>query len=144
MADSQVTLVGNVTRAPELKYTAGGRGVSSFGIAVNRRWMNKTTGDWDEQVSFFNVTAWGELGENIAASLEKGNRAIVIGRLEQRKYTDREGNEKSVVECVADSIGPDLRWATCEIHRAERTQSNDQAPPRANQSAPAITDEEPF
>jgi single-strand DNA-binding protein len=120
MADSSTQLVGNITRLPELKYTQSGRAVASFGMACNRRWKNKTTGDWDEQVSFFNVTCWGELGENAAASLDKGTRVIVLGRLEQRKYTDKEGNERSVTEVVADSIGPDLRWATVEVNRIAR------------------------
>ena len=82
MADNTVTLVGNLTRDPELRYTTGGRGVASFGIAVNRRYQ--VNGEWQEQTSFFNVVAWGTLGENAAASLTKGTRVIVTGRLEQR------------------------------------------------------------
>jgi single-strand DNA-binding protein len=124
---SPVTIVGNLTRDPDLRFTASGRGVTSFGVAVNRRWMNKTTNDWEEQVSFFNVTAWAELGENVAASLTKGNRVIVTGRLEQRSYTTKEGDERSTVEIVADSIGPDLRWATCTVERTERTTAPQQA-----------------
>lgn len=139
MSDSQVTIVGNLTRDPDLRYTAGGRGVTSFGVAVNRRWMNKQTNEWDEQVSFFNVTAWAELGENVAASLSKGNRIIVTGRLEQRTYTDREGVEKSSTEIVADSVGPDLRWATCEVARTERTKPSNQA-----QNSAPMPVEEPF
>jgi single-strand DNA-binding protein len=139
MSDSQVTIVGNLTRDPDLRYTAGGRGVTSFGVAVNRRWMNKQTNEWDEQVSFFNVTAWAELGENIAASLSKGNRIIVTGRLEQRTYTDREGNEKSSTEIVADSVGADLRFATCEVTRTERTK-----PMNQGQNAAPMPVEEPF
>jgi single-strand DNA-binding protein len=139
MSDSQVTIVGNLTRDPDLRYTAGGRGVTSFGVAVNRRWMNKQTNEWDEQVSFFNVTAWAELGENIAASLSKGNRIIVTGRLEQRTYTDREGNEKSTTEIVADSVGADLRFATCEVTRTERTK-----PMNQGQNAAPMPVEEPF
>lgn len=139
MSDSQVTIVGTLTRDPDLRYTAGGRGVTSFGVAVNRRWMNKQTNEWDEQVSFFNVTAWAELGENIAASLSKGNRIIVTGRLEQRTYTDREGNEKSTTEIVADSVGADLRFATCEVTRTERTK-----PMNQGQNAAPMPVEEPF
>jgi len=140
MSDSQVTLIGNLTREPELRYTAGGRGVASFGIACNRRWMDKASNEWKEEVSFFNVTAWAELGENCAASLQKGNRLIVTGRLAQRNYTDREGNEKSVTEVVADSVGPDLRWATCEVTRTERTS----APQQAKKANPSYSEEEPF
>ena len=74
-SENSVTLVGNATRDPELRYTTGGRGVASFGLAVNRRYQQN--GEWQEQTSFFNVTAWGELGENAAASLTKGSRIIV-------------------------------------------------------------------
>ena len=84
MADSTVTIVGNLTRDPELRFTAGGKGVASFGVAVNRRYQ--VNGEWQEKVSFFNVTAWDQLGENAAASLTKGARIIVTGRLEQREY----------------------------------------------------------
>ena len=84
MADNTVTIVGNLTRDPELRYTGSGAGMAPFGVAVNRRWQNRQSGEWEEQVSFFNVTAWGDLGENCAASLTKGSRAIVNGRLEQR------------------------------------------------------------
>lgn len=120
MADSTVTLVGNMTRDAELRYTTGGRAIASFGIAVNRRWQNKTTNEWEEQVSFFNVTAWANLGENVVASLVKGSRVIVTGRLEQRSWDTPEGEKRSVVEIVADEIGPSLRWATCEVTRTER------------------------
>jgi single-strand DNA-binding protein len=68
MADSTVTIVGNITRDPELRYTGSGRSVTTFGVAVNRRWQNRQSGEWEEQVSFFNISAWGDLGENAAAS----------------------------------------------------------------------------
>ncbi|HEY8093513.1 MAG TPA: single-stranded DNA-binding protein, partial [Acidimicrobiales bacterium] len=70
--------------------------------------------------SFFNVTAWGQLGENAAASLNKGSRAIVTGRLEQRSYETQDGEKRSVVEVVADEIGPSLRWATAQVDRNDR------------------------
>ena len=76
--DNTVTLTGNLTKDPELRYTTGGRGVASFGLAVNRRYQ--VNGEWQEQVSFFNVVAWADLGENAAASLHKGNRVMVTGR----------------------------------------------------------------
>ena len=116
---NSVTLIGNLTRDPELRYTTGGRAVASFGLAVNRRYM--TNGEWQEQVSFFNVTAWGDLGENIAATLNKGNRAIVFGRLEQREFETREGDKRSIVEVVAEEVGPGLRWAQAQIERTERS-----------------------
>jgi single-strand DNA-binding protein len=118
MADSTVTLVGNLTRDPELRFTTGGRGQASFGLAVSRRYQ--VNNEWQEQTSFFNVVAWGTLGENAAASLTKGNRIIVTGRLEQRSYETKEGEKRSVVEIIADEIGPSLRWARAEIERIAR------------------------
>lgn len=119
MADSTVTLIGNLTRDPELRYTTGGRGVASFGLACNRRYQ--VNGEWQEQVSFFNVVAWGTLGENLAASLTKGTRVIVTGRLEQRSWETQDGEKRSVVEVVADEVGPGLRWAQVQVERNERS-----------------------
>ena len=118
MADSTVTIVGNITREPELRFTTGGKGVATFGVAVNRRYQQN--GEWQEKVSFFNVTAWDSLGENAAASLTKGNSVIVTGRLEPREYEKKEGEKRSIVEIVADEIGPSLRWARAEIERIAR------------------------
>ena len=80
--DNTVTLVGNLTRDPELRFTHGGQAVATFGLAVNRRYQQND--EWQEKMSFFNIVAWGQLGENAAASLTKGGRVIVTGRLEQR------------------------------------------------------------
>lgn len=118
MADNSVTLVGNVTKDPELRFTTGGRGVASFGLAVSRRYQ--VNNEWQEQTSFFNVVAWGTLGENAAASLNKGHRIVVTGRLEQRSYETKEGEKRSVVEINADEIGPSLRWARVEIEKIAR------------------------
>ena len=122
MADNTVTLVGNLTRDPEIRFTAGGKGVASFGLAVNRRYQQN--GEWQEKVSFFNVVAWDALGENAAASLSKGNRVIVSGRLEQRDYETKDGEKRSVVEVIADEIGPSLRWARAEVERIARDGGN--------------------
>ena len=118
MADSTVTLVGNLTRDPELRFTSGGRGQAQFGLAVSRRYQ--VNNEWQEQTSFFNIVAWGALGENAAASLGKGTRVIVTGRLEQRQYETKEGEKRSVVEIIADEIGPSLRWARAEVERIAR------------------------
>ncbi len=117
-SENSVTLVGNLTKEPELRYTTGGRGVASFGLAVNRRYQ--VNGEWQEQVSFFNIVAWGDLGEHAAASLNKGNRVIVTGRLEQRSYETREGEKRSVTEVIADELGPSLRWAQAQVERISR------------------------
>jgi single-strand DNA-binding protein len=116
--DNTVTLVGNLTKDPELRYTTGGRGVASFGLAVNRRWQQN--GEWQEQVSFFNVVAWGDLGENAAASLTKGSRCMVTGRLEQRSFDTREGEKRNITEVIADDLGPSLRWAQAQVERISR------------------------
>lgn len=118
MADSTVTLVGNLTHDPELRFTSGGRGTAQFGLAVSRRYQ--VNNEWQEQTSFFNIVAWGTLGENAAASLSKGTRVIVTGRLEQRQYETKEGEKRSVVEIIADEIGPSLRWARAEVERIAR------------------------
>ena len=120
MADNSVTLVGNVTRDPELRYTAAGAAKVAFGLAVNRRWQNKQTQEWEEQVSFFNVVAWREMAENVAESVAKGSRVVVTGRLEQRSWETENGEKRTVVEVNADDIGPSLRWATAQITRNER------------------------
>jgi single-strand DNA-binding protein len=126
MADNTVTLVGNVTRDPELRYTSGGRGVASFGLAVNRRYQ--VNGEWQEQTSFFNVVAWGTLGENAAASLNKGTRVVVYGRLEQRSWETQEGEKRSVVEVIADELGPSLRWAQAHVEKTARSSADSGGP----------------
>ena len=149
MADNTVTLVGNVTRDPELRYTSGGRGVASFGLAVNRRYQ--VNGEWQEQTSFFNVVAWGTLGENAAASLNKGTRVVVYGRLEQRSWETQEGEKRSVIEVVADELGPSLRWAQAQVEKTARTSSDTSGPASAPVGGgggrppdPVYGDEEPF
>ncbi|WP_394933994.1 single-stranded DNA-binding protein [uncultured Ilumatobacter sp.] len=148
--DNTVTLTGNLTKDPELRYTTGGRGVASFGLAVNRRYQ--VNGEWQEQVSFFNVVAWADLGENAAASLHKGNRIVVTGRLEQRSFETREGEKRNVTEVIADDLGPSLRWAQAQVERISRDSadgggfsgggSGGGAPKPA--SDPIYGDEEPF
>jgi single-strand DNA-binding protein len=120
-----VTIVGNLTRDPELRYTPSGQANASFGVAVNRRWQNRQTNEWEERVSFFNVVCWREMADNVAESLAKGARAVVTGRLEQRSWETDNGEKRSVVEVVADEIGPSLRWATAQITRNERRGGGD-------------------
>ena len=120
MADNTVTVVGNLTRDPELRFTQSGQARAVLGIAVNRRWQNRQTNEWEEQVSFFNVVCWREMAENVSETLTRGMRVIVNGRLEQRSWDTQEGEKRSVVEIVADEIGPSLRWASAEVNRNER------------------------
>jgi len=149
MPDNSVTLVGNITRDPELRFTPSGQAIATFGMAVNRRFQRN--GQWEEQTSFFNITAWGTLGENASNSLQKGARIIVNGRLEQRSWETQEGEKRSVVVVVADELGPSLRWATAEITKNDRREGGDSgggssSRPASNEPQPAYTggDEEPF
>ncbi len=141
-----VTLVGNLTRDPELRFTPSGAANVQFGLAVNRRWQNRQTNEWEEAVSFFNVIAWREMAENVSASLGKGQRVIVTGRLEQRSWETQDGEKRSVVEVVADEIGPSLRWATAEVTKTDRRSDDDGGGgggrPAPNEPPPY--DEEPF
>ena len=148
-----VTLVGNVTRDPELRFTPSGQARAGFGLAVSRRWQNRSTSEWEEQTSFFNVVCWREQAENVSESLTKGARVVVTGRLEQRSYETAEGEKRSVVEVVADEVGPSLRWATAQVVKNERRGGEGDGGrggfgggggrPVANE-APSYDDEEPF
>ena len=117
MSTNSVTLIGNLTRDPELRFTTGGRGVASFGLAVNRRYQQN--GEWQEQTSFFNVVCWGDLGENAATSITKGARAIVTGRLEQRSWETAEG----VYDSASATAVTVRRSASSRSSRRRRTSS---------------------
>jgi len=151
---NNVTLVGNITRDPELRFTPSGQANATFGLAVNRRWQNRQNNEWEEATSFFNVVCWREMAENVSESLQKGARVVVTGRLEQRSWETQDGEKRSVVEVVADEIGPSLRWATASITKNERKSGGDfggggggggGGRPAANEPTPAYeSDEEPF
>jgi single-strand DNA-binding protein len=143
-SENNVTLVGNLTRDPELRFTQSGRGVASFGLAVNRRYQ--MNGEWQEETSFFNVVAWGDLGENASASLNKGSRIVVTGRLQQREYETREGEKRTVVEVIADDLGPSLRWAQAEVNKISRDSADGGSGGGGGMRAPdpVYGDEEPF
>lgn len=142
--DSTVTVVGNLTRDPELRFTQGGRAVANFGVACNRRYQ--LNGEWQEETSFFNVVAWAQLAENLAASCTKGMRVLVSGRLQQRTYEGQGGETRSVVEIVADEVGPSLRFATAQVEKIHRSDDGAGAP-RAQHQQPDVAfgdAEEPF
>ncbi len=151
--DNTVTVTGNVTRDPELRFTPTGQAVCSFGIAVNRRWQNRQTQEWEEQVSFFDITAWSQLGQNVADSISRGTRVTVTGRLDQRAWENAEGEKRSKVEIVADDVAASVRWATVEVVKNERSDGPGSGGRSFGGSAPASTpapapaynpDEEPF
>ena len=118
MYDSSSILTGNITRDPEHRLTTSGRDITSFGLAVNRRYQ--VNGDWQEQTSFFDVVAWGELGKQAAQSLHKGDRVIVTGRMEQRTWDAEDGTKRSKVEMVAADIGASVRFASVTVSRVPR------------------------
>ncbi|TAN28845.1 MAG: single-stranded DNA-binding protein [Actinomycetota bacterium] len=146
-----ITIVGNVTRDPELRFTSSGQATATFGIAVNRRWQNRQSQQWEEATSFFDVVCWREMAENASESLSKGTRVIVTGRLEQRNWETQEGEKRSKIEVIADEIGPSLRWATAQIVRNERKgfgMDTGEVPVAGPTSGPAPSaytyEEEPF
>lgn len=117
-AGNTIILTGNITRDPELRWTRGGSAVASFGLAVNRRWQQD--GEWQEETDFFNVTAWRDLAENLAESVQKGDRVVIEGRMKFSEYEDRDGNARSGLEVIADDVGASMRWATVEVTKNER------------------------
>ncbi len=135
-----VTITGNLTREPEIRYTREGQATAQLGVAVNRRWQDRTTQEWQESTSFFDVICWRDLAENVALSLTKGMRVVVTGRLEQRSWETDEGEHRSKVELTADEIGPSLRFATADVHRVERRW---QLRPRPSRSRPSEPDQGP-
>ena len=115
---NNITIVGNVTRDPELRYLTSGTALAQLGVAVNRRYQQN--GEWQEDTSFFDVVCWRELADNVSESISKGDRIIVTGRLEQRSWETQDGDKRSKVEIVADEVGPSLRWATARIEKIRR------------------------
>jgi single-strand DNA-binding protein len=151
MADNTITIIGNITRDPELRFTPTGQATTNFGVAVNRRWQNRQTQEWEEQVSFFDVVCWQSLADNVADSLTKGSRVIVTGRLDQRSWETQDGEKRSKVEIVADEVGPSLRWASAKVEKNQRKSPGEGGTDHAGtrpvpNEAPAgySDDEEPF
>lgn len=118
--ENHVTIIGNVTRDPEARFTRGGKSMLTFGIANNRRWRNQATNEWEEEASFYDVTAWGDLGENVGGTITRGMRVTITGRLQQRSWEAEDGSKRSKVEIVADDVAVSLRWCTATIEKADR------------------------
>lgn len=111
-----VTIVGNVGADPEIRFTPGGKAVASFNLVNTPR--EKDGNEWkDGEPTWFRVTAWEGFGENVAESVRKGQRVIVVGRLKTSAWTDKEGGKRTSLEIQADAIGPDLRWSTAAVTR---------------------------
>lgn len=143
MSDTTVTLVGNMTRDIELRFTPSGQAVGEFGVAVNKR-VKGADGQWEDgDPEFYDVTAWGTLAENAVDTLAKGSRVLVVGRLQFDTWENDAGEKRTKVKVVADHLGPDLRWATATVTRNEKGASKPAATP-ARRAPTADPDEAPF
>ncbi len=135
MADTHVTLTGNLTDDPELRFTPTGAAVANFRLAVTPRVKDGDT--WkDGDTSFFRVNAWRDLAENLTESLSKGARVIVVGQLKARSWETPEGEKRTVVEVTAEEVAPSLKWATATPERTSRA--------KAGKGTGEFNDEPPF
>ena len=119
--DTVITVVGNLTADPELRFTPAGAAVANFTVASTPRVFDRQSNEWkDGEALFLRCNIWREAAENVAESLTRGSRVIVQGRLKQRSYETREGEKRTVVELEVDEIGPSLRYATAKVNKAGR------------------------
>lgn len=120
--DTVITVIGNLTGDPELRFTPSGAAVASFTIASTPRAFDRQSNEWkDGETLFLRCSLWRDAAENITESLTKGTRVIAQGRLVQRSYQTREGENRTVVELQVDEIGPSLRYATAKVTRSQRS-----------------------
>jgi len=125
MPITSTTITGNLTRDPEIRYARDGHATTSLSVAVNRRWQNRQTQEWEESTSFFDIVCWRDLAENVALSLTKGARVVATGHLEEHRWETEDGETRTKVELVAEEIGASLRFATVDIHRVQRHSIDD-------------------
>lgn len=130
--ETPITIIGNIVAEPELRFTPAGAAVCNFRVASTPRTYNKQTQQWEDgEAMFLTCNAWRQLGENTAESLAKGMRVIVTGKLKQRSFQTREGENRSVFEIDVEEVGPSLRYATAQVNRNPREggqQGGQQAP----------------
>ncbi|TDC57395.1 single-stranded DNA-binding protein [Micromonospora sp. KC207] len=120
--DTTITVIGNLTDDPELRFTPSGAAVAKFRVASTPRFMDKASGEWkDGEPLFLACTVWRQAAEHVAESLQRGARVIVSGRLRQRSYETREGEKRTVIELEVDEIGPSLRYATAKVQKMSRS-----------------------
>jgi single-strand DNA-binding protein len=146
--DTTLTITGNLTADPDLRFTGTGTAVAAFTVAASRRVYDQATGAWkDGDTLFLRCSAWRELADHAAETLTKGTRVIVTGRLKQRSYETPEGDKRTVYELDADDVGPSLKWATAKIARTNRDKAphpaDDSDPWQADKSADASPGDEP-
>jgi single-strand DNA-binding protein len=120
--ETVITVVGNLTDDPELRFTPSGAAVANFTVASTPRTLNKQTNEWEDgEAMFLRCSIWRQAAENVAESLQKGARVIVQGRMRARTWETREGEKRTSFEIDVDEIGPSLRWATAKVARAGRS-----------------------
>lgn len=119
--ETPITVIGNLTDDPELRFTPSGAAVANFTVASTPRFFDKQSNEWkDGDTLFMRCSIWRQAAENVAESLSRGTRVVVSGRLKQRSYETREGEKRTVVECEVDEIGPSLRYATARVTKTQR------------------------
>ena len=136
--ETVITVVGNLTSDPELRYTQNGLAVANFTIASTPRTLDRGSNEWkDGEALFLRASVWREYAEQVAGSLTKGSRVIAIGRLKQRSFETKEGEKRTSIELEIDEIGPSLRYATAQVTRTSREggAGNGSAAPRGGQGA---------
>lgn len=120
--ETTITVVGNLTNDPELRFTPAGAAVANFTIASTPRTFDRQSNEWkDGETLFLRSSVWKEMGENVAESLTKGTRVVVQGRLKSRSYETKEGEKRTVMELEVDEIGPSLRYASAKVTRTQRS-----------------------
>ena len=141
VGEPQITLVGNLVADPELRFTPSGVAAASLRIAITPRARDNSTGEWrDGETVWLSGTVWRQYAENVAESLSKGSRVIVVGRLKQRSYETREGEKRTVYEVDIDDIGPALRYATAKIQKTSRGSSTSEAGGQAPAASSGTSD----
>jgi single-strand DNA-binding protein len=119
--DTVITVIGNLTADPELRFTPAGAAVANFTVASTPRIFDRNTNEWkDGEALFLRCNIWREAAENVAESLTRGSRVIVSGRLKQRSFETREGEKRTVVELEVDEVGPSLKYATAKVNKTSR------------------------
>jgi single-strand DNA-binding protein len=119
--ETTITVVGNLTADPELRFTQSGAAVASFTVASTPRTFDKASGEWkDGEALFLRCNVWRQVAENVAESLTRGSRVLVTGRLRQRSFETKEGEKRTVMELEVDEIGPSLRYATAKVNKVSR------------------------
>jgi single-strand DNA-binding protein len=119
--DTVITIIGNLTGDPELRFTPSGAAVANFTVASTPRQFDRTSNDWkDGETLFMRCSVWRDAAENVAESLQRGTRVLVSGRLKSRSYETKEGEKRTVIELDVDEVGPSLKYATAKVNRTQR------------------------